>query len=79
MGRAENLASGGKVVPTEGEYFLRPLGTLVGCRSARFLGAGGPVLHVGELQGIFISGGLGDASLSRSFLHLKVYTVLPCI
>ena len=41
------------MVPTVREYFLRPLGTLVGCRSARFLGVGGPMLHVGELQGIF--------------------------
>lgn len=46
MGCVENLASGRKAVPMACEYLLRPLGTLVGGRSAVCLDAGGPEVHL---------------------------------
>uniref|UniRef100_A0A8C4M347 Actin-related protein 2/3 complex subunit 4 n=1 Tax=Equus asinus asinus TaxID=83772 RepID=A0A8C4M347_EQUAS len=46
MGCVENLASHGKAVPTVCEYFLRPLGPMVGGRSVRYLRTGEPEVHL---------------------------------
>lgn len=49
------------------EYFLRPLGFLVGVESARWLGAGEHELHLSEVQGIFHNW------VSRGYLSLSFF------
>lgn len=82
MGPVKNLGSGRKVVPVC-EYFRRPLGSLVGAKSARCLEAGEHELHLSKVQGIFhnwVSRGYVSPSLLLGLrckiLYLKMYRVL---